>query len=424
MKKVLLSILILFLVFYHIFPQGLSPLRGSSFIFTSGIAGLALYIYKGNPYGELFSMLKAYLPMFIVAFVTGFLSYFDPYLQSYTQSQIAWAFSAYLISYLFFQAHPKGTFIVFLYYIIAAILLQAMITLLMSQNGAAKSFFNSLQMSDVVDQMKRKDTEGERLLGYGVAFFGAGIVYGFGLILLVYVLMKEKLNLIKLGILSLIYVVFLYVGLLSARTTTTGLFASLILLVLLTFFVGNTNKSQAWTFFAIAGLLATVGYTLAYLYFPDFADWAFEGFINYFKTGKFSTKSSDSLESMFLLPQTTKDWIIGTGAMAFWGSDVGYTRLLFYFGILGSAGFFYYQFYLLKMAATRDKAFVLTLLIIFAFNAALNIKGLSDLNLFIYLFVFYFLHYRHFIYAPRSSAGYNKTTLRHAIQSPTPRRRV
>lgn len=426
MKKILLSILLLLLVFYHIFPQALSPLRGSSFIFTSGLIGLALYFNNNFPYGGLTPIVKAYLPFTLWAILAGVVAeYFqDNYLSNYTRSQVAWIFSAYLISYVFFKAYPRGTFIQFLYFVVGAILLQAVISLIMSQNESVRNFFFSLQMTDLVDQIKREDTEGQRLLGYGIAFFGAGIVYGLGLILLVYILMKEKLNLIKTSLLAMVYIIFAYVGLLSARTTTTGIFASLILMILLFFFGGDTKKSQMWSFLAIAALLAVVGYTLTYEYFSSFADWAFEAFINFFEAGEFRTRSSDGLENMFYLPEDTRMWIIGRGGMAFWGSDVGYTRLLFYFGLPGTLAFFFYQFYLMKMSATKDTAFVLTLLVIFAYNLGLNIKGLSDLNLFIYLFVFYFLHYRYFIYSPSAKRGYNATTLRNAIQSPTPRRRL
>lgn len=425
MKKILGVIILFVIVFYTLYPQAIS-FFGYSFLFTVAAGGLVLYLYQGRPFPEIMNVFFAYIPIVVMAWISIYLnSYKDPYLFDYTKSQIAWLFGAYLIIFFFFILHPRGSFILLLYYVIGAILVQCLISVAMHENESIRSFFNSLQMSDFVNQIKREDTEGKRLLGYGVAFFGAGISCGFALIVIVYIAVKGKFNIIQLVILSAVYCIILYVGLLSARTTSIGLFASVILAGIL-LVTGNAQKSQLFKFLAIGAVLGSIGSTICYIYFPEFADWAFEGFINYQKTGTFKTKSSDSLESMFILPYTYSQWVYGWGRMAFWGSDVGYTRLLFWIGLPGTAAYFLYQFLLMKMSFVRDQAWVFTLLIVFAYNMALNVKGLSDLNLFMYIFMFYFLHYKYYIYTPQlyRLGKISENKLRYAVQGKTANGRI
>lgn len=428
MKKILLITILFIFLFYTLYPQAIS-FFGYSFLFTSGALGLALYLYNGRPFDEVITIILSYTPFVLACLLTMYLTPFkDPYLVDYTKSQFAWVFASYLIVTLFFMIHPRGSFTLFLYYIIGAIFVQCAISVAMHQNAVIRDFFNSLQMMDVTVLAKRQETEGARLLGYGVAFFGAGISCGFALIALVYIILKTKLNLISLVVLGGVYCFILYVGLLSARTTAIGLFASIILAIILVLTNNkkNVRKGQFFKFLALAALFASIGHTLAYLYFPEFADWAFEAFINFNKTGKFRTNSSDGLESMFQLPHTFDQWLYGWGNMGFWGSDVGYTRLLFYVGLPGTLAYFFYQFMLIKLSFTNDRAFVFTLLMMYAYNLALNYKGLSDLNLFMYLFIFYFLHYRYYIYTPQlyKLGKFNSTKLRYAVQSSASSRRV
>lgn len=418
MKKIILTIILQILVFYVLFPQAIS-FFGYSFIFTSAGLGLVWYINNRNPFKEVFSIIGYYMPIFLACLVAGFMvSYYDDYIIDYPKSQIAWVFSSYLIVCIFFQIYPRGTLIQFTYLIIGAILLQCIISVIMYVDEGAKNFFNSLQMMDAVAAYKRDETEGARLLGYGIAFFGMGIVCGVGLILLVFVTMTQKLSLLKLSLHVVAYTFIFYVGLFSARTTVVGFVASIILFVILLLMKKSTFKQSA-RFLAIGLIVASIGYTLCYTYFTEFADWAFELFINYEETGELRTESSDALEYMFQLPQNFHQWIFGIGGMAYWGPDVGYTRLLFYFGLPGTIVYFLYQFLLMRMCVTRNTAFNITLIVLFAYNLGLNVKGLSDLNHFIYLFVFYFLYYKYFIYTPYlyKIGKINTHKLRHAVQS-------
>jgi len=343
----------------------------------------------------------------------------DTFIIDYSKSQMGWLFSSYFVIYFFFKVHPKASIDKLIYYIIAAIFIQCVITVAMNLDEGIYDFFTSLQKSDDVGDKKREMTEGKRLLGYGVAFFGMGIACGTALILLVYIFMTKKMNLIRTLFVAFLYCSIFFVGLLSARTTMVGAAASVILMIFL-FFYGASNKGgQLFSFIIMSVLLFTFGVTLSYVYFPEFADWAFEAFLNYQETGEFRTVSSDGLYVMFYFPRTIREWIFGIGIGSYWGTDVGYTRLLFWFGIFGTILFFYYQIILMRISFTNNTLLNVTILMLFGYNLALNIKGFSELNMFMYLISGYFLYYKYFIYTPYlyRLGKFNQTKLRYAVQT-------
>lgn len=426
MKKLLGPFVLIFVIFFYIYPQAL-PIMGSSFILGTGVLGLVLYFYNGRPFTEIITIVLGYLPFVVTSFISGYMNYgVDAYLINYTKTQVAWVFSAYLIVYLYFYIHPKGNYVNLLSYIVIAILIQCIISIAMYQNPAVDRFFSSIQMADSLALYKRELTEGKRLLGFGIAFFGAGIICGAGLIITSYIIVKKKMNIFLVAIWSAIYSFIFFVGLLSARTTLVGLGASLILAVCLFLTDKKISKVQFLKFLALTAGFASIGYTLCYVYFPEFADWAFEAFINYQQTGELRTYSSDSLEYMFILPSNFHQWIFGSGTLEFFGSDVGFTRLLFYGGLPATIAFFFYQFVLAKLSFTKDIAQNLMVLVLVGYSLALNVKGLADSNCFLCLMLFYFLHYKYFIFTPQINriGKFNSTQLRDAVQSPPSRRRI
>lgn len=397
MKKIIGSILLLVCFFYTLYPQALD-FRGSSIVSLTGIIGLIFFLIRGEFFGDVVSILKAYMPFVIFAIVAALVSgFYDPYLYSYSRSQIGWLFTAYLVTFLFFKVFPKGTLNQYLMFIVGAIGLQCVATVLMHENPAINDFLTSLAMQTDLEELKRQQTEGARLLGYGVAFFGAGLICGLALILITYILMSKRMGFIKLCLLGILYSFIFYVGLLSARTTVIGLAASLILLIIL-MFKGNIGSGQGYKFMGIGLIFIIIGYTLCFIYFPEYTDWAFELFNNYEESGELRTASSDSIQYMFILPPTVEMWLFGRGSMYFWGSDVGYSRLLFYFGLPGTIAFFYYPYAMSKMCFSKDKLFNITLIVLFIYNLALNVKGLSDLNIYIYLITFFFIFKRYYVY--------------------------
>lgn len=394
---------LLLFIFYYTYPQALG-IMGRSFIVPSAALGLLLYAWNKFPFIEVPKVIG-----FFILFL--FWCYFCEYMgnvqdevfrMSYMRSQMAWFFTAYLVNFVLYNIHKNPKFEVIVGYIIGAIALQCIITFIMSQDEAANEFFYSLQLTDGTDFSLevKEEIEKHRLMGYGTALFGAGMVAGYALILLVYIISKIKLNLIQFISLATTYCFIFFIGLFSARTTVIGLGASVGFLFVLYFIDKNSDKKQPIKFIWVSILLLSFGAGLATSYFPDYTDWAFELFDNFKETGKFSTDSSDALYHLFLPPTTIRSMFFGGGSMAFVGNDMGYTRILHYIGYPGAILFFGYQLYVASFSVTKDLGASLLALMIVAYSLVMNIKGFTDLNPVLYLFFFFFMFHKYYRYYP------------------------
>lgn len=402
MRIIILRIITFLSFFYHIYPQALD-MAGSSYIIMAGPVGLMLYAYHRFPFKEV-----------IFVFLMGILFYFyyyicayvnvsnDGYIFGYFRSQIAWFFSAYLCITLMFLAHDKPNLETLAYYIVFAMFAQSVISVGMTLNESVKDFFFAIQSKADYNEMKMDMSEGQRIVGYGTGFFGAGAVYGFGLIFNAYLLVKAKLDRNRFILLAAVFCFIFYVGLFTARTTVTGLAIGLALIGTLYFIDSHTDKKRIRTFLIVVVFLAASGYSLSYIYFPSMTDWAFELFENFIETGELHTKSSNDISGMFYAPKDWQTQIFGTANMGITGSDVGYTILLFFVGFPGTILFFLYQLTPIWLSQTKDWTVNILGLALFLQLLVLNIKGFIDMSFIGFLYFFFFMFYKYYIYQPKA----------------------
>jgi hypothetical protein len=128
------------------------------------------------------------------------------------------------------------------------------------------------------------------------------------------------------------------------------------------------------------------------------AEFGFEVFYNYFSGNGVKSASTDELYTMFIWPEQLKTYIIGDGLFAsptnpiefYKGTDIGYLRLIYYFGIPGLIIFLIIQFLLVLRIAYKNKVHkhIFRFFIIQCFfMLVLNIKGYSDI---LYLNILFF----------------------------------
>lgn len=391
----------LILMFYFIYPQALS-VNGSSFIALAGIVGLALYAYHRFPFRETVTALAALFVWFFIYYSLSWINKAtDGYTVSYFRTQIAWFFTAYLVVLSIFKVHKKPTFNTFLLYIVAAITLQSFIAFLMYLSEGIHDFFFSLQMQGEYTEEIMDEAEGQRLMGYGIGFFGAGALSGIGLIAASYLLIRMKLSAKGFILLSACYVFMFYIGLFMARTTVVGMALGLALIAVLYLKDNRSVKKQAKKFIIASSFLMVAGYVFAMSYFAGFSAWAFELFTNLFEHGRLETKSSNGLDEMLIFPEDLHTMIFGRGNMGFWGSDVGYSRLFFYVGVPGTILFFLYQFFIIKLSYTKDWGVNIFALAMLLYTMVLNFKGWIDINFVLYGIFFFFMFYKYYIYYPK-----------------------
>ncbi len=394
-------LILLVLFFYYVYPQALDTF-GHSFVFASGIVGAGVYVYHRMPFKEVVYALIALVLMVAIQLYAIYINgAFDPYIENYMFSHLASFMSCYLIILVLFKFEPNASVSTVSMYIIAAVTLQAIISLLMYNYPEIKEFLVARELPGELNENNRAAAEGARLIGHGMGYFGAGVVYGYALIILAYVIAATRKNVTQVILLTAIYMFLFYIGMFSARTTVVGGGISLGLIGIYLLLHYKRNKTSIYVFMAFGIVAIVVGYILMRQFFPHMADWAFELVDNYQRTGRLWTKSSNGLEEMFFFPDDFKTFMIGRGEMWFWGNDVGFTRLVFFSGIIGMTAYLLFPFIIICMSFTRDMSVNLLLLVLYVFQLAINVKGLTDLNNVFYLYFFYFCHYKYYIYRPK-----------------------
>lgn len=165
----------------------------------------------------------------------------------------------------------------------------------------------------------------------------------------------------KVLFISVIAFVFIsVVGNMIARTTIVGVLLSLIYAVLL---FRPTRVSYGFLHLSrvvLLVLLVAIPFSV-YLYnnssqFHQLSRFAFEGFFSLVETGEWEIDSNEKLKAMMVFPDNAKTWIIGDGYFAnpydtdpfyvgaysggyYKGTDIGYLRFIFYFGLIGLLAF-------------------------------------------------------------------------------------
>ena len=119
------------------------------------------------------------------------------------------------------------------------------------------------------------------------------------------------------------------------------------------------------------------------------SEYGFEMFVNYFEGGEVSTASTDQLKEMHkVVPKKVSTWIFGDGYFEhptnpgsyYMHTDVGYSRLIFYSGLIGLFIYIFYQFALVKIANIQTEGrYKVFWIITYVLFLTLMLKGFTDL---------------------------------------------
>lgn len=323
----------------------------------------------------------------------------------YVVSIIVINLAAYFVVHVLIKLNPKLNFENLAYIVVNAVLFQSLLAMLMFLSLPFKDFIYSLQSISVGDIEKLNKVNEFRLIGFGSYFFGAGVIHGFALILIAACLVNgnsisKKFNLLF----ALKFVIVLSVGMMMARTTIIGAFLAFALLLtpqkpfscIFNFDLFRTKFKFVFYSLALPLLLMILLYItipqMGNLFEPLFY-FVFEAFINYFESNSFESESTNHLMKMYVFPDEFSTWMIGDGLWTaingvdyYMGSDVGYVRLLFYFGLLGTFIYLITHFYLIKSVFGQISN--LLFLIFSLYFIALNLKGFTDLTPLVLIFWF------------------------------------
>lgn len=301
-------------------------------------------------------------------------------------------FSAYLIFILGVNYNKDINLMVLLYYLVLLGVIQTLISAFFFMNPAyLEMYFSLLKESSSEGLLNRISLISYRFIGIGSQFFGGGITYGITLFSIIILEHTAPYKLLKNRFFYFLFLFLIIVGgLLTARTFFIPLGMSMVLLLLLKsnniidFLRVNINVLFG------ASLLLILMFVMGDLFFDAesfqrVSNFVFEIFINASEEKSLETGSTNRLLEMYeILPQSKSTWWFGDGKMLasdggyYMNTDVGYLRLIFYFGLPATLFFVFvqYKYYKILSKASNSSAlkyFFLMLLILFLI---VNFKGL------------------------------------------------
>lgn len=311
----------------------------------------------------------------------------------YPVSLVLILISSYAVVKLF-KFDSRTILIAFVY----AIVIQNILSLLMFVMPELSQFLNDYQNISELDLLKLDELSEMRLLGFGSSYFGSGIINCVGLLFIAFLYLEEKITYKKLTYV-LLFLVTAFIGILKARTTFLGVILALI-------YISTRDRLKSIKFLIqflfISLFIGFLVFSILEKLVPNFdvlMSFGFEMFENYFRYGSLESNSTDELTEMYTLPNDVNTWIIGDGH---WNSltkgdftyykntDVGYLRMIYYFGLLGTLYYFLFHFKFLKMISAKMKNLNFKYLLIFSgiLLVVLNFKGFADLFFVFSLFLF------------------------------------
>lgn len=287
----------------------------------------------------------------------------DSYL-GYIVSMWVWLFAAYFCVKMMRLVHGKISVEIIGYYLMAVALLQCTIALLINYFPFVDNVLNSI----VTGEKYMIGMEG-RLHGIGCALDVGGGRLGAILIIIVYLILQameqQRSKWLFIGLLSSFLYVFV-IGNMMGRTTSVGAAIALAYFFFSLFLKRKQQTAAIATYLSIALIIIGIGGIICitlYNISPEVRKllrFGFEAFFNYFETGRFETNSTNMLSKGMIFPDNLKTWIIGDGYMAsgqndpyyigpsdygfYMNTDAGYSRFLFYFGLIGLSTFIVFFF--------------------------------------------------------------------------------
>jgi hypothetical protein len=250
----------------------------------------------------------------------------------------------------------------------------------------------------------------KRLYGIGAGLDVAGS--RFAAVLVMIAVMAQNLSKTRyekyIWLYLIAFILISVVGNMIARTTTVG-----ILVAVAYWFYSlvkndeSRGKLRLWKYLIL--ILVIFIPVIIYLYSVDYnfqnnIRFAFEGFFSMAEKGYWETNSNNILKNMIVFPDNFKTWVIGDGYIEnptgrdpyyvgpayggyYMGTDIGYLRFIFYFGMIGLSMFILYFYKVAKACTTRFPKYTTMFWLVLAINMIVWLKVSTDIFLVFAIFL-------------------------------------
>ena len=370
MIKWLKYILVGTIVSFFYFPISFTFLPGVNTKNATAVFGLVCFLFIMVKKRE-FTIPKELFILLLLSSFVSIISYFsitfnqtpDVTYVTYIRSAVIWLSGALGVCVCIWFAHGRINLALLTNYLAGVCVFQCVMAMLIHFVPAVETFVDA-----TVDQGQWLLKDMNRLYGVGASLDVGGSRFSAALIAIAFCLGqdKEKREGASRFILALSFAIITVIGNFIARTTIIGV--ALGLFYILAFenwrvftkeFRSESDelgksKSTIWTWLAILAIVIPIGITL-YRTSEEFYDmmrFGFEGFFSLVEEGEWDVDSNEKLKSMIVWPEELRTWIIGDGYFAnqrndanyigdattegfYMGTDIGYLRYIFYFGVIG-----------------------------------------------------------------------------------------
>lgn len=277
----------------------------------------------------------------------------------YVVSMWVWIGAAYYVCYCIKTFHGELNVELVCKYFIGVCVVQCLAALFNEFIPSFASIVNRFVLQQ--DQEYLEDVD--RMYGIGAAFDTAGTRFACALLMISFLLKNnDNRNKMSVYIYMICFVFLSIVGNMVARTTSAGMILGVCYILYQSkFFTFRVSKTYLALLRSLCIIVCILIPIILSLYsnpnVKPLFDFAFEGFISMFETGKWETGSTNELLTMWTyLPEGTKTWLIGDGYFIsphftnpyyvgvhewtfYMGTDVGYLRFIYYFGLIGLSVF-------------------------------------------------------------------------------------
>ncbi len=316
-----------------------------------------------------------------------------------------WVGAAYFVVKCIERVHGKVTLEIVALYFIGVCVAQCLFALMNEFIPAFKGIVDAF-----VEQGTENLNELDRMYGIGASLDTAGSRFACALILLGYLMVRHAYDSWRILIYTVMFLFIVFAGNMVARTTLAGIVIAFCYFIYVLSQGKGKEVSRVFGYFGIMLLVAVpiVGYLYATL--PEvnkLVQFAFEYAFNFVEEGSLETGSTNDLLAMWTyVPTEFKTWIIGDGyflspfvsnpyyigpgtgrGLYYMGTDVGYLRFIYYFGLIGLLAFIWFFVCCTRECMKKfpvDKAVFVLLL---AMNLILWAKVSTDIFLIFALFL-------------------------------------
>lgn len=317
---------------------------------------------------------------------------------TYIVSMWVWISAAYVVISLIRWVHGTVSVYLLCNYLIVLSVAQCVLALTMDFSEPVKNFVFSLQVEGVGEFFQEK----KRLSGLGAGLDVAGSRFSAVLIMLSFICVNyfQKIK----PYLFLYIMAFILIGVIGnmiGRTTTVGMIIAMTYFIAgSVFYMSKKDRNRIWLW--MVGILVISVSLLVYGYYqiPELYQnlrFGFEGFFSLVEKGRWEVHSNEMLKQGYIFPDNLKTWLIGDGYFGttnidpyytgvnwegfYKGSDVGYSRFLFYFGLAGLTAFSVFMMKTCQVCMKRFGDYKLMFLILLAVNFIVWLKVSTDIFL-------------------------------------------